>query len=89
MTWDLDWDIIVNITDDVFISGPICQNYFISSIQNCRSNVSAVKIEVKVTVISNDVPCQVKIDSTFTAITRFVLYNEEFFTIKLITYFLA
>ena len=61
MTWDLNWDIIVNITNDVFIIGPICQNYFISSIQNCRSNFSIIKIKVKTTVISNDIQCQVKI----------------------------
>ena len=54
-----------------------------------RSNLSIIKIKVKITVISNDIHCQVKLYSTFTAVTRFVLYNEKFFTIKLITYFLA
>ena len=46
-------------------------------------------IKVKVAVISDNICCQVKIDSTFTAVNRFVFSNEMFFTIEFITYLLA
>ena len=32
VTWNFDWNVIVDVTDNVFIIWPISQYYFISSI---------------------------------------------------------
>ena len=53
------------------------------------SNISFIIIKIKVAVISDNVCCQVEIDSTFTAVTRFVFDNVKFLTIEFVTYFVA
>ena len=47
---------------------------------------SRTVIKVEIAVISYNVCCQVKIDDTFTAVTRFMFNNEKLLTIKFITY---
>ena len=89
MTWNFNWNVIVDIADDVFIIWPVSQYYFVSSIQNWRIDISLIEIKVKVTVLSYNVCCQVKIDSTFAAVGRFMFTNEKFFAIEFITYLLT
>ena len=89
MTWNFDWNIIVNVTNYVFVISPICKCYFISSIYYCRSNICLIEVKVKITVILDNVCSQVEIDNTFTAIARFVFYNEKLLTIEFIAYLLA
>ena len=48
-----------------------------------------IVIKVEITVLSYNVCCQVKIDSTFTAVARFMFNNEKFLAIEFITYFLT
>ena len=55
MTWNFNWNIIVNVT-----------NY-----------ISVIKVKGKITVILDNVCSQVEIDSTFTAIARFVFNNKS------------
>ena len=88
VTWNFDWNVIIDVTDNVFIIWPISQYYFISSIQDCRSNISLTVIKVKIAVISY-VCCQVKIDSTLTAVTRYMFNNEKFLTLEFIAYLFA
>ena len=88
MAWNLNWNIIINITYDVFIIGQLAK--IISSPPSRTVGVTSVLLyKVKFTVISNNICCQVKVDSTFTALTRFVLNNEKVFTVKFITYCFA
>ena len=89
VTWNFNRNVIVDVTDNVFIIWPISQYYFISSIQNCGSNISLIVIKVKITVLSYNVCCQVKIDSTLTALARFMFNNKKFFTIEFTTYLLT
>ena len=51
--------------------------------------ISFIVIKVEVTVPSYNVCCQVKIDSTFTAVARFMFNTEKFFAIEFITYVLT
>ena len=52
------------------------------------SNICIIKVKIKIIVVLDNVCSQVEIDSTFTAIARFVFYNEKLFTIEFITYLL-
>ena len=69
----------------MLIFRPICQNDFISTFQYGRSYVSLVVVDFKITdIFFNDVSVQIKIDSTFTAVTGLVLDNKELFTINFV-----
>ena len=44
---EFDWDIIIYITDYMLLIGPICQDYFITSIQYGWGNISLIEIKSK------------------------------------------
>ena len=50
--------------------------------------ICIIKVKVKITVILDNACSQVEIDSTFTAIARFVFNNEKLLTIEFIAYLL-
>ena len=89
VTGNFDWNVIIDIADNVFIVWPIIQYYFISSIQNCRSDIGLIVVKVKITVVPYNVCCQVEIDSTLTAVAGLMLNNKKFFAIEFITYLLT
>ena len=45
VTGNFDWNIIIDIADNMFIIWPISQYYFITSIQNCRSDISLIVVK--------------------------------------------
>ena len=51
MTWNFDWDVIIDITDYMLVIGLICQDYLITSIQYCWGNISFIEVKVKITII--------------------------------------
>ena len=57
MTWNFDWDVIIHITDYMPLIGPICQDYFITSIQYGWGNISLIEIKIIVTIIFNNICC--------------------------------
>ena len=54
---------------------------FAKTILSPPSSTVGVIPKIKITVISDNVHSQVKVNSTFTTITRFVFDNEKFFTV--------
>ena len=67
---------------------------FVNTISSPPSNTVGVtsvllKVKVKITVILDNVCRQVEIESTFTAIARFVFNNEKLYTIEFIAYLLS
>ena len=57
VTGNFEWNVIIDIADYMLIIWPICQDYFITSIQYCRSNISPIELEVKITITFNNVSC--------------------------------
>ena len=86
ITRNFNWNVIINITDNMFIIWPIFQNNFVSSIKYSWSNVGFIKIIVKSTIFLNDIWTQIKIYCTFTAVFGLVFYHKKFFTVKFIAY---
>ena len=57
MTWNFDWDVIIDIADYMLIIWPIFQDYFITSIQYCWGNISPIEVEVEITIAFNNISC--------------------------------
>ena len=85
VTRNFDWDVIIDIANDMFIVRPIPLNNFITSIQNGRGNICFVKVELEIANFFDDISIQIEINGTFTTVTSFVFHNKKLFTVKFIT----
>ena len=52
---NFDWDVIIDIENDVLIIRPICEDNFITTIQNSRGNVCFVKVELEIAIFFDDI----------------------------------
>ena len=85
MTRNFDWDVIIDIANDMLIIRPICYNNFITSIQNGRGNVCFVKVEFEIAIFFDDMGFQIEVNGTFTTVASFVLHNKKLFAVKFVT----